>query len=327
MSKRTKLTSFVSVFAVLCFIALCTTTNTFARDVLYQVDQMSDFKPQKIHLTSQIRNIENQNEQIRVTKDYSKLLIDITPESNEDSFTLVLENRIEDARVVEDSIIGSTDSRNVEIVDLFDGGFRKHFIINNRNEDELYECGIIPPNGYKFRFSLDGNNEEDGSVELINEDGDPVIAIYTPWAKDSSGAGVETYYVIENNRLYQKIVHKNMNYSYPIIADPTAQYNKWFSGTKWVNNSNGWTLSVAHSSALINEMNAKKGSMIASVTNTSWNTLYNQHKGSSHWKNTQGMKDQYKCHAFNAQTKSRWNLDTWRPNVGYTKTVLKACNP
>lgn len=242
------------------------------------------------------------------------------------NFSIILKNDFTDANIVNNSIIGNSNYSTNEIVDFFDGGFRKHFVLYN-DSNEIFDCGIIAPSGYTFRFAEDGFGNEDGSIELVNLEGNPILAIYQPWAKDSTGKDVKTYYTIEDNRVYQRVLHKGSDYVYPIIADPTAQYNKWFSGTKWVSNTSGWTLSVAPSSTLIKEMNAQKGSMIASVTNTSWNTLYNQHKGSSHWKNTQGMKDQYKCHAFNAQSKSRWNLDTWRPNVGYTQTVLKLCNP
>jgi hypothetical protein len=42
----------------------------------------------------------------------------------------------------------------------------------------------------------------------------------------------------------------------------------------------------------------------------------------------QKYRDQLVCHIASAGTlKVPWNLDSWRPNVGYTATVLAACNP
>jgi Protein of unknown function (DUF2599) len=39
-------------------------------------------------------------------------------------------------------------------------------------------------------------------------------------------------------------------------------------------------------------------------------------------------RDQLLCHAFNVgPLKSPWNLDSWRPDVGYPATVLALCNP
>jgi len=40
------------------------------------------------------------------------------------------------------------------------------------------------------------------------------------------------------------------------------------------------------------------------------------------------FRDQLVCHMSNvALWKNPWNLESWRPDVGYTKTVLAMCNP
>jgi Protein of unknown function (DUF2599) len=39
------------------------------------------------------------------------------------------------------------------------------------------------------------------------------------------------------------------------------------------------------------------------------------------------LVDQLHCHAVFASSKPRWDLEAWRPNVGYARTVLAACNP
>jgi Protein of unknown function (DUF2599) len=39
------------------------------------------------------------------------------------------------------------------------------------------------------------------------------------------------------------------------------------------------------------------------------------------------LLDQLRCHAAFAAQKPTWDLESWRPDVGYTKTVLAACNP
>jgi hypothetical protein len=41
----------------------------------------------------------------------------------------------------------------------------------------------------------------------------------------------------------------------------------------------------------------------------------------------QALVDQLHCHAVFASAKPRWNLETWRPDVGYARTVLALCNP
>lgn len=39
------------------------------------------------------------------------------------------------------------------------------------------------------------------------------------------------------------------------------------------------------------------------------------------------MGDQYWCHTTFARSKDNWNLEPWRPDVGYLATVLAQCNP
>lgn len=39
------------------------------------------------------------------------------------------------------------------------------------------------------------------------------------------------------------------------------------------------------------------------------------------------LLNQLKCHAVFAPTKPHWNLEAWRPDVGYTATVEAFCNP
>ena len=43
--------------------------------------------------------------------------------------------------------------------------------------------------------------------------------------------------------------------------------------------------------------------------------------------NPNGMKDQYYCHWYYAAEKDYWNLEPWRPNVGFPVTVANWCNP
>jgi hypothetical protein len=42
-----------------------------------------------------------------------------------------------------------------------------------------------------------------------------------------------------------------------------------------------------------------------------------------------GLAEQYICHPSSqiARVKSYWNLDTWRPTVGLTRTIAAGCNP
>lgn len=42
---------------------------------------------------------------------------------------------------------------------------------------------------------------------------------------------------------------------------------------------------------------------------------------------TNGMHDQFLCHALGAADKATWNLEPWRPDVGSLATLAASCNP
>ena len=42
---------------------------------------------------------------------------------------------------------------------------------------------------------------------------------------------------------------------------------------------------------------------------------------------TNGMNDQFLCHALGAADKATWNLEPWRPDVGEMATLAARCNP
>ncbi len=49
--------------------------------------------------------------------------------------------------------------------------------------------------------------------------------------------------------------------------------------------------------------------------------------GSPYWTNTRGMINQLTCHLVIAREKDKWNLEPFRPYVGYAATVAAGCNP
>jgi hypothetical protein len=48
---------------------------------------------------------------------------------------------------------------------------------------------------------------------------------------------------------------------------------------------------------------------------------------SKYWTNNRGMINQLTCHLYAAREKPEWNLEPWRPYVGYSKTLAAGCNP
>lgn len=65
-----------------------------------------------------------------------------------------------------------------------------------------------------------------------------------------------------------------------------------------------------------------------SVADTSWAQVVDKFSSDSNWYNEQGLYEQYRCHlVFAWPVKTEWNIEPWRPCVGYTATVDAECNP
>lgn len=48
---------------------------------------------------------------------------------------------------------------------------------------------------------------------------------------------------------------------------------------------------------------------------------------SEQWSNNRGMINQLTCHLAIAREKPEWNIEPWRPYVGFDSTVASKCNP
>lgn len=57
-----------------------------------------------------------------------------------------------------------------------------------------------------------------------------------------------------------------------------------------------------------------------------WDELTRDYSNSRYWKNTHGLRHQLICHLVIARDKPQWNLEPWRPDVGYEKTLEGGCN-
>ena len=79
------------------------------------------------------------------------------------------------------------------------------------------------PKDYPFDLVVPENPEliplEDGGAVLRGADGSMLGSFALPWAKDAAGTAVPTEFLIENDRLIQR-VHFSANSAFPVVADP-----------------------------------------------------------------------------------------------------------
>lgn len=159
---------------------------------------------------------------------------------------------------------------------------------------------------------------EDGGV-TVWQDGSPIGFFLNPWAYDADGRAVPTHYEVRGTELVQVVDHKSADFTYPIVADPTYT----FPGSNQLY------------TRIVEDRNASTGAVVLHVypaaapfQNLPRSTVisyYDAIVSSGYERNN--LHDQLACHAYNAGFKSPWNLETWRPDVGYAATVAAACNP
>lgn len=85
-------------------------------------------------------------------------------------------------------------------------------VIEESRAPERYEYDLTLPEGATAVLN------EDGSVTVETGDGSVLAYVAAPWAVDSTGATVPTYYDVRGDTLIQTVRHAGA--SYPVVADP-----------------------------------------------------------------------------------------------------------
>lgn len=94
------------------------------------------------------------------------------------------------------------------------------------------------PSEYRFPLEILTGGEalvlEDGSVIVLDGNGDPLGGFHIPWAYDANGKELPTSFRIENDTLVQTVDLSGAT-AFPVIADPdrgSAWWGVWFRYTK-----------------------------------------------------------------------------------------------
>lgn len=299
------------------------------------VSDISDFREELIN--------ENDADEVSIELDDASTLInteteeleklDITMEDEYDmDFSVSLDEGISQSIV--DNVISIENEDYYSETEICDGLIRDSFVIENSDATEEYEIKFDFPSDCSLRFSCDVDGECDGSIEVVKDKTDIVMAISKPWARDANGKDIETYYKILGNTIIQVVRHKGDDtINYPIVADPSISFGTWFSSGKWGMNGSYRSLKLKPSLALrasgIMTYNGQPQCMLVSnaVVNASWASVVKKFSGTKYWKNASGLEKQYICHFYFAFFKNEFHLEPNRPNVSLAKTIKKKCNP
>lgn len=118
------------------------------------------------------------------------------------------------------------------------------------------------------------------------------------------------------------------NYNYTIVSNPLMAPRQhdalgyFFNFAAWITRDGKLSLSL----------DPVYGVRIdAGLKDRAWSALSNPNTGFggySNFSNNYGtLNNQFSCHFWFANMKDRWNIEHWRPNVGYWPTVWAGCNP
>lgn len=232
------------------------------------------------------------------------------------------------------------------IIESAEGTVRTSFVIDNADASEEFTMRFNLPKQASLKFSEDLEGNTDGSVEAIDENGDCLFAIGIPWALDSKGNKLTTYYRIDGNTLTQVVRHKG-TVNYPVVADPSVKFSGWFKSGSWgtteaKSGTGAWSGKKKIAYLHLVPTDAFKISCVTSLSNgetansfrsASWTIVKNKFKSSKKWKNEKSLKTQYYCHTNLLAAKGlkygKWdiNIEPARPNVSLATCAKYGCNP
>ncbi|WP_259741208.1 DUF2599 domain-containing protein [Pseudomonas fluorescens] len=98
----------------------------------------------------------------------------------------------------------------------------------------------------------------------------------------------------------------------------TERCHKYIAGAHWFYRDYQWSLSITPTPCARRTLEPSTAYL--------WDELTRDYSNSRYWQNTHGMRHQLICHLAIARDKPQWNLEPWRPDVGYAKTLEAGCN-
>lgn len=131
------------------------------------------------------------------------------PSATEEEFSLALPvDTLDDFQTPS---VSREKDYSLAVHDEGDGAFRSLIHIPN----------VDSPKEYSFSINLDYRmtHLEDGGVAVWYQKDNLVGTFSSPWAVDANGASVDTDYMIDGNRLIQR-VHTDATTAFPVVADP-----------------------------------------------------------------------------------------------------------
>ncbi|MBB6174849.1 hypothetical protein HNR23_004909 [Nocardiopsis mwathae] len=226
--------------------------------------------------------------------------------------SLPFSEEADDAVAVMDGVVSYDNKNGSTTVPAVkeDGSVAVNTVIDGAHAPLRYDYELDVPEGSSLELT------SDGSVVVLDAQGEFVGGVAPPWAKDAQGTPVPTHYELDGTELVQVVEHRSEDVVYPVVADP-------YLGIKLISK--------------VQTVNEKKGKRYKVTPTLYGRTMpvlahrpaFQEVQDIAKIKFRQNLYDQFRCHPLSgiAIVKGTWNLESWRPNVGLAKTMAKKCNP
>ena len=270
--------------------------------------------------------LETNNGTIDISKDAEEAITVETKGAGEEN----LEIGLPFADVADDAEVG--DAGQIE----FDNNNQSTTSVLPYDEGSLQIVTTIldasAPQEYEYEINLPENGsylfQEDGSVLLLDAEGNLFAGAAAPWAKDDAGKDVPTHFEMRDNVLVQVVEHTSVkDVAYPVVADPWLGSNlfAWITRTT-MNGDYRYNGKVSNWGRVILSGGASVGGVAAgqAIMKTSgWNEWKAKYPAIT---NKATLKQQYECHVtgivfpldgtYNLEryraNKSNWSLTVWK---------------
>ncbi|MHA7134825.1 DUF2599 domain-containing protein [Oerskovia turbata] len=165
----------------------------------------------------------------------------------------------------------------------------------------------------------------DGSLTVLDAAGTPLGGLSAPQATDMSGAAGRSAFVVAAPTRAEVRVRAGGAASSGGPQDtagtpPTWTVTTWL-GARGVRSATWGEREGGRSLAVDATPWARQSGTVGEAT--AWAQLI----ASEPEADSRTMRDQFDCHALGAPDKATWNLEPWRPDVGFLATAAARCNP
>jgi hypothetical protein len=183
-----------------------------------------------------------------------------------------------------------------------------------------FEYHVNGPIGFKLVL-----NKSDEGVSILDANGKWVGGFAPAWAYDSSGAKVETKYIIRGKSLIQWVDISKANIEFPVIADPWLGIDL-IADAKW---DLRYDLVYSPTLRVFPTLWGRGAPIIAN--DAAWQETLDRAPYQAHvTANTPTMHIQFDCHWLFVRVKDywkdSWNLDARRPYADLATQFNYSCN-